>query len=357
MVLVNLSVFLLQPTGISNYATNLIPYLKPLHPTLLTAHNYPDFNCYPIPNNLSPAQGAKGHIRRLFWTQFKLAQLHQKHQSKLLFSPLPEAPLYYHCPYVVMVHDFIPLRFPQDSFPQTLYYRYYVPQVLKQSTQIICNSTSTATDIVEFVKIPASKITPIPLGYDEKHFRPLNLPLTNSRPYFLYIGRHNPHKNLSRLITAFANLANCSDHELWLVGSQDKRYTPQLEMQVAELNLQDKIKFLDYISYQELPRIINNAIALVFPSLWEGFGLPVLEAMACGTPVITSNLSSLPEVTGDAAVLINPDNTAEITAAMETIIKDEKMRSQLTTLGLKRASQFSWAKTGQATVEVLQKYI
>ena len=354
----NLSVLFSQPTGISNYATNLIKYLKTLNPTLLTPHKYPGFDCYQIPGNLSPEQGTKGHIRRLLWTQFQLATIFQKCQGNLLFSPLPEAPLYNQgCPYVVMVHDFIPLRFPQDSLPQTLYYRYYVPQVLQQSQQVICNSIATARDVVKFTKISAHKVTPIHLGYDEDNFRPLNSLTNNSDPYFLYIGRHNPHKNVSRLIAAFAKINNYSDYALWLVGSPDKRYTPQLKLQVKELNLQGKVKFLDYISYQQLPIIINNAIALVFPSLWEGFGLPVLEAMACGTPVITSNIASLPEVAGDAAVLIDPYNTVEITAAMETIIQDENRRSQLSTLGLERAKQFSWAKTGRDTVEVLQKYI
>ncbi len=109
--------------------------------------------------------------------------------------------------------------------------------------------------------------------------------------------------------------------------------------------------------YDQLPIIINQAIALVFPTLWEGFGLPVLEAMACGTPVITSNLSSLPEVAGDAAILVNPYNTQEITEAMQAVATDSTLRSRLSTLGINRASQFSWAKTGQATVEVLQRYL
>ena len=104
-------------------------------------------------------------------------------------------------------------------------------------------------------------------------------------------------------------------------------------------------------------KILNQAVALVFPSLWEGFGIPVLEAMACGTPVITSNLSSLPEVSGDAALLVNPYNTEEIAAAMQAIAGNSQLRARLSQLSLERASQFSWAKTGQATVEVLQKYL
>ena len=118
-----------------------------------------------------------------------------------------------------------------------------------------------------------------------------------------------------------------------------------------------QVKFLEYVPYHQLPTLINQAIALVFPSLWEGFGLPVLEAMACGTPVVTSNLSSLPEVVGDAALLVNPDNVREITAAMQTLTRDPKVRSHLTRLGIIRASQFSWEQTGRETVEVLKHYI
>ncbi|MFM6278275.1 MAG: glycosyltransferase, partial [Dolichospermum sp.] len=135
----------------------------------------------------------------------------------------------------------------------------------------------------------------IPLGYDPCHFQFLNLPTKN---YFLYIGRQDPYKNLQRLITAFSALPNRNNYELWLVGPSDKRYTPLLEKQVKELEINHLVKFLNYVPYNELPIIINQAIALVFPTLWEGFGLPVLEAMACGTPVITSNISSLPEVAG-----------------------------------------------------------
>ncbi|MFN7202528.1 MAG: glycosyltransferase family 4 protein, partial [Aphanizomenon sp.] len=132
---------------------------------------------------------------------------------------------------------------------------------------------------------------------------------------------------------------------------------PLLEIQTQELGINHLVKFLNYVPYNELPIIINQAIALVFPSLWEGFGLPVLEAMACGTPVITSNISSLPEVAGDAAILINPYNIEEIIAAMKIIINDSETRKQLSEKGLKRANQFTWEKTGLATVEVLKKYL
>ncbi len=182
---------------------------------------------------------------------------------------------------------------------------------------------------------------------------------TSSQPYFLYIGRQDPYKNLHRLIESFALIKNnnCSDCQLWLAGAKDPRFTPQLQQQIVELDLTERVKFLDYVSYEELPRIIGQAIALVFPSLWEGFGLPVLEAMACGTPVITSNLSSLPEVAGDAALLVDPYNQEEIAAAMEAVVVEGGLRDRLCTLSIARASQFSWAKTGEETVAVLKEYL
>jgi glycosyltransferase involved in cell wall biosynthesis len=353
-LIINLSILFSQPTGISNYAKNLFPYLKSLNPTLLTTENYPDFNCYPVPNNLTPADGTKGHLRRLLWTQFQLPEIYQNLKSQLLFSPIPEAPLYTNCRFVVTAFDMIPLRFSKRFSPLTTYHKYYTPEVFKQAEHIICISESTANDIIQFYQIPSHKITPILLAGDNSHFQFLNLPTRN---YFLYVGRQDPYKNLQRLITAFSALPHRNDYELWLAGPYDKRYSPLLEIQTQELGISHLVKFLNYVSYDELPIIINQAIALVFPSLWEGFGLPVLEAMACGTPVITSNVSSLPEVAGDAAILINPYNPGEITAAMTTIINDSETRKQLSEKGLKRANQFSWEKTGLATVEVLKQYL
>ena len=358
-LVVNLSNLLFKSTGISNYTKNLFPYLKSIKPVLLSSEIYDEFDCHLIPNNLTSAQGSKGHFNRLVWTQFQLPKVYWKLKSRLLFSPIPEAPLWSQCRYVVMVHDFIPLRFPKRFSPLTPYHRYYVPQVLNQAKHIICNSQSTAEDIIKFCQIPSSKISPILLGYDSQHFQASSELSQRSPnpPYFLYIGRHDPYKNISRLISAFAHLHPQHEYQLWLSGPSDKRYTPALKKQVQELGIVDRVKFLDYVPYEDLPTIINGAIALVFPSLWEGFGLPVLEAMACGTPVITSNLSSLPEVAGDAAILIDPYNVAEITDAMQAIANDTGLRSHLSQLGLQRAKKFSWEKTGQATVEVLQRFL
>lgn len=352
-LLVNLAFLLSRPTGTSTYALNLLPHLKSLNPLLLTAQAIEGQECYPVPAGLTAEQGFRGHLKRLIWTQQQLPKIYQEWRSPLIFSPIPEAPLFTNCRFVVTVHDLIPIRFPKRFSPLVPYYRYYVPQVLQQAQHLICDSVATAEDLTHFFQIPAKKITPILLAYNADHFRFLDLPTRN---YFLYLGRSDSYKNLQRLISAFAALPACKDYELWLAGPTDKRYTPQLVDQIDQLDLSAQVKFLDYVDYAELPKVINQAITLVFPSLWEGFGLPVLEAMACGTPVITSNLSSLPEVAGDAAILVNPYDVAEITDAMQTVASEGGVRSQLRSAGLARASQFSWEKTGQQTAEVLQQF-
>lgn len=355
-LLVNLSVLLDQPTGISVYAQNVLPFFSKFDPVIFAQAPVSDFKFSKIPSGLSPDFGSRGHLRRLWWLQKEMSRRCQDHYSHLIFSPSPEAPLYASCRFVVTAHDAIPLRFPESfPIPLVIYFRHYVRRVLQQAEHVICNSVSTARDITEFYGVPAYKLTPVLLAYDKQNFRPCNTPSGN---YFLYVGRHNTHKNLTRLISAFSQVSKVnSDVELWLVGPADKRYTPALIAQAEELGVTSQIRFLDYVAYDRLPLLLGNAIALTFPSLWEGFGLPVLEAMACGTPVITSNLSSLPEVAGDAAILIDPYNVDELADAMRMVASDAQLRRQMRVAGLARAKDFSWEKTGQQTVDVIRRFM
>lgn len=353
-ITINLAFLPVKPTGLATYAINLLPALKPLAPTLLVAHPQADFACLSVPAGMTHEQGRKGHFSRLWWTQWQLPTAYRQVRSPLLFSPIPEAPLFAGCHFVVTVHDLIPLRFFRPFTPLWMYQRYYLPQVLHQASHIITNSKATAQDVMDFFQIPAAKLTPIPLAHDRANFRPLHLPTRN---YFLYLGRNDPYKNLHGLVTAFAQVPRCQDYELWLAGPADDRYQPALVAHIAELGLTAQVKFLSYVPYAELPVIINQAIALVFPTLWEGFGLPVLEAMACGTPVITSNLASLPEVVGDAAVLVDPMDAGAIAQAMHQLATDARLRAEYQTASLNRAAQFSWTQTGTATLQLLQQFL
>ncbi|WP_205369840.1 glycosyltransferase family 1 protein [Thermoleptolyngbya sp. PKUAC-SCTB121] len=362
-LIVSLSVVGDRPTGLATYALNVAPHLAVQNTLLLASleaqHQISktqtrDISYYEIPSGMSAEHGKAGHFRRLRWTQTQLPKIYQVLKANLVFSPLPEAPIWNPCRSVVMVHDLIPLRFPNWRSPLTIYAKYYVPLVLNQALHIVCNSQATADDIVAFYHISADKITPIPLAYNADHFRLLDLPTSN---YFVYLGRQDPYKNLHRVLDAFAALPRCQDYELWLVGSTDPRFAPDLSTHAEALGIAAQVKFLDYVPYTDLPEVLNRAIALLFPSLWEGFGFPVLEAMACGTPVITSNRSSMPEVAGDAALLVNPEDTGAIAHAMQRLVTEPDVRSHLRTAGLARARQFSWEKTGATTRALLSQFL
>lgn len=356
-MLVNLAYLLKRPTGTTTYALNLLPYLSQLRPCFLATAASGLDQYYRVPHNLTAEYGIAGHARRLLWTQFKLPKIYQQQArqlgERLLFSPVTEAPIGTRCRFVVTVHDLIPLRFPTGSRALKWLYQYYVPRVLADAEHIICNSQATADDIVRFYGVDAHKITPILLAYNDRHFRPLGL---EQKPYFLVLGRHAPYKNIAIAIAAFADLPNHQDYELRIVGPFDERYTPELKQLAQTLCPSNRITFIDYVSYPQLPVLLNQAIALVFPSLWEGFGLPVLEAMACGTPVIASNRASIPEVVGDAALLIEPQSLPDWKTAMAAVSSHDQLRQDLAQAGLKRARQFSWQRTGQTTIAVLEKH-
>ncbi len=342
-------------SGLEVYAKNLLPYLKPLNPILLTAINFKDFECYPVPESLSSLYQWKGHLRRLKWTQLDLPRIYKQLGASLLFSPVIEAPIVPNVRSVITIHDSIPLRFGKPFKFSPSYHKFVLPLVAKRSIHIFCNSYSTAQDAVKFYGVSDTKITVTHLGFDHKHFRPI--PKENSVKYFLYLGRPDVNKNLFRLIDAFCTIAGEEAIELWLVGKKDSVYYPPLQEYADSKPQASRIRFLDYVPYQKLPKIISEAIALVFPSLWEGFGLPVVEAMACGTPVITSNLSSLPEIVGDAALLVNPYNTEEIAQAMKRVLQDPALALSLSQKGLIQAQKFRWLFTGEKTFNKLKELL
>ncbi|MBW4483590.1 MAG: glycosyltransferase family 4 protein [Tildeniella torsiva UHER 1998/13D] len=352
-LLINLAFVPTKPTGLGVYALNLVQHLSVEDSCMLSDRAIAGHRHRPSPQGATTEAGKQGHARRLWWTQFQVPRLYRQLGAKLLFSPIPEAPLWSSCRTVVTVHDLIPLHFPQAGSPLTLYFRHYLPQVIRQAEHIICDSESTLRDIYHFFGKPSGKTTVIPLAYDNSHYHWLDLP---RQPYFLYVGSHYTYKNLGRLIEAFAQ-TSLPDVKLLIAGVPDPRYTPALQAQVEAMGLGDRVQFLAYVPYDELPRLINQAIALVFPSLWEGFGLPVLEAMACGTPVITSNVSSLPEVAGEAALSIDPYNVGALAEAMTAVASDHTLWRTLHQAGLARVKAFSWEQTGRQTSEILQRYL
>ncbi len=302
-----------------------------------------------IPNNFSPDHGFKGHLRRMFWVQNKLPQIIKQLNADYLFSPLLEAPLFTNVKSIVLAHDLIPLRYPSSSI-LTLFYLTYIPLVLQQSKFILCNSISTANDLNYFYKVPRQKIFPIKLGFKNEKYYPIK---TNKENFFLIIGRHNPHKNLERILSAFS-VSNLKGYKLIFVGPFDKRYTPKLLKLTNDLNIGHLCEWKGWISDNEKLLLLNQCKALIIASLWEGFGLPALEAMACGTPVIASNKGALPEVVADCGILINPIDSHSIASAMNAIIEDNIWVDNVKKKGPIRAASFSWSNTARQIEKIIK---
>ena len=356
-VVVNLSPLIVKPTGHSVYMDNIVGRIAAIDPVLLLSERmhgsweqrHPGFRIERAPDGLTSDEGSRGHLRRLIWTQRELPKAFRRLGGDLLFSPIPEAPIGTRIPYVVTLYDFIPMAVSSARAPLHIYFRRYVPPVLRRARRILSISSATASEAMQRFGVDAARIEVIPLAHDADHFRPLGLPLGR---YFLYIGRMDPYKNVERAIRAFAALPDRGELEFWIAGPRDERYTPTLERVAAELSV--PLRVLNYVPYDDLPGIINQAIALVFVSQAEGFGLPVLEAMACGTPVITSDRSSMPEVAGDAALLCDPTDTQALTSAMARIHSEPGLRAELSERGLRRAATFSGDRAAAETMEVLR---
>ena len=261
-----------------------------------------------------------------------------------------------------MVHDLRPIRHPERSL-QSLYFQAWVPPLLRRCQQVITNSQFTASEIERHTGLAASRISVIPLGYDDQLFRPASPGSPSqapsvlaglSGPYLLHLGQAYPHKNLERLIRAFAQVApDHPDLSLVLAGKPHASESPRLQGLVKALQLQGRVRFVAYVPYEQLGDLYRGALALAYPSLWEGFGLPVLEAMACGTPVLTSLGSGTEEVAGDAALLVNPTDTGAIAEALAGLASQPQLVADLGRRGLVRAAGYSWQRTGEATRELL----
>ena len=303
-----------------------------------------------IPNNLSPGSGFKSHFRRLYWLQAVVPKIMNDLNAEYFLSPLLEAPLFTNIKSIVLAHDLIPIRYPSISF-LTLYHLIYIPLILKQSKIILCNSISTANDINMFYKVPMHKLFPIKLGFNNKKYYPVK---KIRKKFFLIIGRHNPHKNLERVIRAFS-FAKLFDYKLIFVGSFDRRYTPDLIKIIDKLNLRHLCVWKGWIDDEEKLLLLNECQALIIASLWEGFGLPALEAMACGTPVIASDQGALPEVIGKYGYLVNPFNIQSIADAMHAVVNDKKCFAKALSDGPVRAATFNWFDTARAIEKIIQK--
>jgi glycosyltransferase involved in cell wall biosynthesis len=263
---------------------------------------------------------------------------------------------------VVTIHDLIYRRFPEAHMGiRDLGMRVLVPLAARRSHRVMADSQSTRRDIIELLGTAPGRVDVVPLGLGTLR-RAEARPEHEIRERFeldrrrllLSLSAKRPHKNLATLLSALARVPAERRPVLVLPGYATP-YEGELQDRARALGLERDVRFANWVSDGELEGLWEAADAFVFPSLYEGFGLPVLEAMARGVPVACSNASSLPEVAGDAAILFEPHDEAAIAAAIERLLGDESEAARLRTAGLRRAGEFSWERTARATLEVYRR--
>ena len=364
-IAVNASIVGERPTGLGYYSLQLISALDEFGEQLIVYTSRPDLVIAPhatvrrVSAGMRPERGASGHLQRLFWIQTGLRVHLQRDRPRVLLNLMPEGLLGSGLHQITVVHDLLPLRFPTEYPRQQYYFRHFVPAVLRSSGAIVVTSESTRHDLLHYFRdLPPRSIYVIPCGYDARRFtadqtdRPFD-----GEPYALYVGNVLPHKNLLRLVEAFARTVRRHEGRLMIRGWGHPAHVHTLRDRIESLGLSPRVDWQPYASDQDLPRLYRQARMLVLPSLYEGFGLTALEGMASATPVIASNVSSLPEVVGKAALLVEPTSVDSIAAAMTRLFTDDALAKELRMRGPAQAARFSWETAARAVKALVDQVI
>jgi glycosyltransferase involved in cell wall biosynthesis len=362
--------------GIGTYIRNLVRALACVddrnHYTLITTETMvPEFTGLP-PNfetAIFPGSKTKGAARTGL-AQVRYGLFLRKLEADLFHIPLNAVPLLMPKPYLVTIHDMSTLLFSSQLGYGNRLRHFYLRRGLIRADRVIAVSMATCRDVEAVLGIPEQRMRVVYNAPDPTFHAPnaaepeIQRVLDRYRipyPFLLYVGRTNPHKNIPRLVEAFAVLRGeiqdhpvYSDLRLLIIGDEISRY-PALRHAVIQSRVEDTVRFLGFVPIDTLRAFYQAASAFVFPSLYEGFGLPPLEAMACGTPVVCSNVSSLPEVVGDAAEIVNPENVFDIARGMREVLLNQSLRDSLVTRGFEQARRFSWERTAQQVLDAYEE--
>jgi glycosyltransferase involved in cell wall biosynthesis len=363
---------LAQRTGTEHYSASLLHALAEL----------PEARQHPVTLYVNLLGGRQDAIDRLgfdlpanwqvraipfprLWTHVRLSWEMLTRPPRTLFVPSHVVPLWHPRRTVVTIHDLGYLPYPQaHTRLSRLYLHLSTWFSARAARRVIAISEATKRDLIKHYRIKPGKIKVVYHGHD-----PIFAPVTDAakieqtlakygihEPYCIHVGTLQPRKNLGVLVEAWALLRGRMDDPpmLLLAGKRGWLYESLLSS-VQERNLGDLIKFADYVERDDLPALYSGALAMTFPSLYEGFGLPPLEAMSCGTPVLASTASSVPEVVGDAGILLDPNDAHSWASAVERVRQDTPLRAELSRKGVERAAQFTWERCARQTFDVLMK--
>ncbi|MDY7077799.1 MAG: glycosyltransferase family 1 protein [Chloroflexota bacterium] len=302
---------------------------------------------------------------RVLWEQLMQPWALRRIGADLVHGPVFVGPLFAPCPVVVTIHDLSFIRFPNLFRPANRLYLTVLTRLsARRARRLIAVSAHAATETAQLLGVPSERIDVVYHGVDPA-FRPLppdEIATFRQRQglperFLLFVGTLEPRKNLVRLVEAFARIPESNGRVgLVLAGGKGWLYN-ELFARVEALGLSEVVIFPGYVVNDELPLWLNAATILAYPSVYEGFGLPVLEAQACGTPVLTSNVSSLPEAAGDAALMVDPYDVESLAAGLNRLLTDEPLRHELRERGLAHARQFSWPCTAQETARVYRRVL
>lgn len=347
---VNASFLNERPTGVGVFARQVSSSLMPLHEESYVLSSVPidgvePAHLIPVP---SAAQGSIRlwhNIARLASDNSLVPALMKRHRIDVLYCPLTEFPLTGKTRLVVTVHDLHPIYFPRQFGLASAYFRFCLRRLRGAARRVVVLSGFVRDELCRLSDFPPERIDVAGCGYDPSVFRPLAadersaLPerLTAGPPYILYVGSLFPYKNVGTLIRAFLSVRHEIPHLLVIAGNR--------EVAREQFPQDDRIVHLDYVPQGSLPALYACADLLVHPAFFEGFGMTVVEAMACGTPVISSNGGSLPEVAGDAALLFHPEDVPELAGLIRKVTGDRDLRRSLALKGLERVKSFSWERT------------
>ena len=345
--------------GIGRYVTNLaralIPQLEPdeqltvffdpAHPLDLPSGDA----VHSVPVDVSPFS-----LRQ----QWVIPRLLRQHKADVYHSAYYLMPYVTGVPTLLTLYDLIPVHFPEHStLKARLLFRWATALALRTARHTLAISEATRRDFLARFPLRPERITAIPLAADPA-FTPQSPEVVTAlrvhyhlpEKFVLYLGSNKPHKNLVRLVEAWAAVqGEAPDYMLVIAGAWLPQH-PEPRQRAQALSIDNRMRWLGPLSGEDLPALYTAADAFVFPSLYEGFGLPVIEAMACGTPVACANTSSLPEVAGDAAVLFDPTQTESIADALRRLLGEDGLRADLRGRGLVQAARFSWVRTAQETL-------
>jgi glycosyltransferase involved in cell wall biosynthesis len=310
----------------------------------------------PVQDNFRNApQGIRAANRpaRILWEQTFLPWDARRRGIQVLFNPGFTAPFLSSCPNVTVIHDLQHKRHPEHfRWFDLPFWRIMLFGAVHRSRKLIAVSSATADDLVRFYTIPRERIVMVPHGVDERFFS-IARERDSTEPLILCVSTLHPHKNLDMLLVAFARFRAAHPEFRLTIAGLRGFYADELERRRAQLGLAETVRFTGWIPREELYELFGRASAFLYPSCFEGFGMPILEALAAGIPSACSDLEPMRSVAGQAALLFDPASVESIRRAIESVTGDEELRRQLTEAGPLRASQFSWENAARTTLDAL----